>query len=399
MTAPPSAPRSSPPGPGPSTPSIRRSASRSPTRATSSAPSTVASRSSRAASRGGEQPSIAGTIRVDSLRTDNEQRDAHLISPDFLDAAKYPEIRFETTAVEPLDDERFKRPRQPDRQGHALRGRARGPGPRRRARARPATSACSWTRAARSTGAPPPSRSRGRLGRQGGLSTMRILGIAGSLRKGSYNRGLLRAARELMPEGVELVEYDIRDLPFYDGDVETAGDPESVVALKDAIREADALLIATPEYNRGVPGGLKNAVDWASRPPLGSPLAGKPVAMMGATTGRGGTALAQQQLREALEFPRAIVLEEPRGARARGATSTSTSTASWWTRASAPSSPSSSTLLFTSRAVLRSPREHRRRADDQRRPHGRPVRHDRGDRAEDGRAGRQLGGRLRLRQR
>ena len=147
---------------------------------------------------------------------------------------------------------------------------------------------------------------------------MKLLGIAGSLRKGSYNRGLLRAARELMPEGVELVEFDIRDLPFYDGDVETAGDPEPVVALKDAIREADALLIATPEYNRGVPGGLKNAVDWASRPPLGSPLAGKPVALMGATTGRGGTALAQQQLREALEFPAGDRARRAAGARARG---------------------------------------------------------------------------------
>ena len=140
---------------------------------------------------------------------------------------------------------------------------------------------------------------------------MKILGIAGSLREGSYNRGLLRAARELLPQDVDFVEFDIRSLPFYDGDVEAAGDPEPVVALKDSIREADALLIATPEYNRGVPGGLKNAVDWASRPPLGSPLAGKPVALMGASTGRGGTALAQQQLREALEFPRAVVLDEP----------------------------------------------------------------------------------------
>ena len=140
---------------------------------------------------------------------------------------------------------------------------------------------------------------------------MKILGIAGSLREGSYNRGLVRAARELLPQDVDFVEFDIRSLPFYDGDVEAAGDPEPVVALKDSIREADALLIATPEYNRGVPGGLKNAVDWASRPPLGSPLAGKPVALMGASTGRGGTALAQQQLREALEFPRAVVLDEP----------------------------------------------------------------------------------------
>ena len=140
---------------------------------------------------------------------------------------------------------------------------------------------------------------------------MKLLGIAGSLREGSYNRSLLRAAHELLPEDVELVEFDIGSLPFYDGDLEAAGDPEPVAALKDAIRDADALLIATPEYNRGVPGVLKNAVDWASRPPLGSPLAGKPVALMGASTGRGGTALAQQQLRAALEFPRAVVLDEP----------------------------------------------------------------------------------------
>jgi chromate reductase len=141
---------------------------------------------------------------------------------------------------------------------------------------------------------------------------VRVLGIAGSLREGSYNRGLLRAARELAPAGVELVEHDLRGLPLYDGDVEAAGDPEPVAALKDAIRSADALLIATPEYNRGAPGGLKNAIDWASRPPLASPLAGKPVALMGASTGRGGTVRAQQQLRDALEFPRAFVLDEPR---------------------------------------------------------------------------------------
>ncbi len=139
---------------------------------------------------------------------------------------------------------------------------------------------------------------------------MRLLGIAGSLREGSYNRGLLRAARELAPEGVELEEHDLRGLPFYDGDLEAAGDPISVTALKDAIRRADALVIATPEYNRGLPGGLKNAIDWASRPALASPLAGKPVAIMGASTGRGGTARGQQQLRDALEFPRAFVLEE-----------------------------------------------------------------------------------------
>jgi chromate reductase, NAD(P)H dehydrogenase (quinone) len=140
---------------------------------------------------------------------------------------------------------------------------------------------------------------------------MRILGIAGSLRQGSYNRSLLQAARELLPEGVELVEYEIGTLPFYNGDVEAAGGPESVLQLKQAIRDADALLIATPEYNRGVPGVLKNAIDWASRPPLASPLTGKPIAIMGTSTGRGGTARAQEQLRAALEFSRANVLEQP----------------------------------------------------------------------------------------
>jgi chromate reductase, NAD(P)H dehydrogenase (quinone) len=140
---------------------------------------------------------------------------------------------------------------------------------------------------------------------------MTILGIAGSLRDGSYNRSLLRAAQELLPEGVELRELGLRGLPFYDGDVEAAGDPEPVVALKEAIRDADALLIATPEYNRGIPGVLKNAIDWASRPALASPLTGKPVAIVGASTGRGGTARAQEQLRAALEYSRASVLEQP----------------------------------------------------------------------------------------
>jgi chromate reductase, NAD(P)H dehydrogenase (quinone) len=140
---------------------------------------------------------------------------------------------------------------------------------------------------------------------------MRLLGIAGSLRERSYNRALLRAAAELAPPGVVLEEHDLRGLPFYDGDLEAAGDPEPVTELKNAIRRADGLVISTPEYNRGIPGGLKNAIDWASRPALASPLAGKPVAIMGASTGRSGTARAQQQLREALGFPRAVVVEEP----------------------------------------------------------------------------------------
>jgi chromate reductase len=140
---------------------------------------------------------------------------------------------------------------------------------------------------------------------------MRVLGIPGSLRAGSYNRALLRAARALAPAGMEIAEFDLRELPFYDGDVEAPGDPAPVAGFKDAIRSADALLIATPEYNRGIPGVLKNAVDWASRPPLSSPLSGKPVAIMGASTGRGGTARAQEQLRTALEYSRAAVLPQP----------------------------------------------------------------------------------------
>ena len=141
---------------------------------------------------------------------------------------------------------------------------------------------------------------------------MRVLGIPGSLRAGSTNRGLLRAAHELAPSVVELELFDLRALPPYDGDVEAAGDPGLVRRWKQAIREADALLIATPEYNRGIPGVLKNAIDWASRPALAPVLAGKPVAIMGASTGMGGTANAQRQLREALGFPRAQVLEEPK---------------------------------------------------------------------------------------
>lgn len=139
---------------------------------------------------------------------------------------------------------------------------------------------------------------------------MRILGLSGSLRAGSYNRALLRAAQELAPAGVEIEPFEIGRLPHYDGDLEAAGDPV-VEAFKEAIRAADGILIATPEYNRGVPGVLKNALDWASRPPIASPLAGKPVALMGASTGQGGTRRAQEQLRDALAFPGAEVLRGP----------------------------------------------------------------------------------------
>ncbi len=96
-------------------------------------------------------------------------------------------------------------------------------------------------------------------------SNLRVLSISGSLRKSSFNSGLLRAAQELAADGMEVSIFDIRDIPFYDGDLESEGDPTSVVALKTDVREADAVMFATPEYNWGTSGVLKNAIDWASR--------------------------------------------------------------------------------------------------------------------------------------
>jgi chromate reductase, NAD(P)H dehydrogenase (quinone) len=138
-----------------------------------------------------------------------------------------------------------------------------------------------------------------------------VLGIAGSLRRGSYNRALLREAIASAPDGMGIEAFDLAGLPLYDGDVEQEGDPSAVVALKDAIRGADALLIATPEYQHGVPGVLKNALDWASRPPKDPPLGRKPVAIMGASTGAYGTARAQADLRKTLVYNDALVLQRP----------------------------------------------------------------------------------------
>jgi chromate reductase len=139
-----------------------------------------------------------------------------------------------------------------------------------------------------------------------------VCGIAGSLRKASYNRALLRAAQDLAPEGMEIRIFDrIGDLPHYNEDVERQGDPEPVQALKRAIAEADALLLVTPEYNQGVPGVLKNAVDWASRPARGSVLAKKPTAIMGASIASTGSARAQSQLRQDLVFSDVPVLVQP----------------------------------------------------------------------------------------
>jgi len=140
---------------------------------------------------------------------------------------------------------------------------------------------------------------------------LRVLGIAGSLRAGSYNRALLRAAQELAPEGMSISILELHAIPPYNADVEAQGFPEAVVAFKAAIAEADALLIATPEYNHSIPGVLKNALDWASRPPATSPLSGKPAAIMGASNGAWGTARSQQHVRLVCSYVNMLVMNLP----------------------------------------------------------------------------------------
>jgi chromate reductase len=141
--------------------------------------------------------------------------------------------------------------------------------------------------------------------------TLRILGIAGSLRRASFNRALLRAAADLAPEGMEIATFDLAGVPLYDGDVEADGDPEAVAAMKAAIRAADGVLFVTPEYNHGVPGVMKNAVDWASRPPADAALARKPVGIIGASPGITGSARGQSQLRQAFEFTDSWCMPQP----------------------------------------------------------------------------------------
>ena len=138
---------------------------------------------------------------------------------------------------------------------------------------------------------------------------MRILGIAGSLRRGSHNRRLLRAASDLLPSGVELVEWDnLAGIPAFDEDLES-DPPEPVLEFFRAIQEADALLIATPEYNASLPGALKNALDWASRPFPENVLKNKPAAVVGASTGLFGAVWAQAEVRKALKASGAHPIE------------------------------------------------------------------------------------------
>jgi chromate reductase len=138
---------------------------------------------------------------------------------------------------------------------------------------------------------------------------MNVLGIAGSIRRESYNRALLDTARQVAPHGMSIDVFDLAGIPLYNADLDTdAVRPDEVVRLKAAIAAADALLVVTPEYNYSVPGVLQNAIDWASRPGMQSVLAGKSAGIMGASTGAIGTARAQQQLKLVLMGTLSLVM-------------------------------------------------------------------------------------------
>ena len=142
-------------------------------------------------------------------------------------------------------------------------------------------------------------------------ATVRVIGIVGSLRAASYNGWLLHAAAELAPPGLTIVPFGIAEIPLYNQDVEAQGDPAPVAALRAAVRDADAVLIASPEFNHGLPGVLKNAIDWISRPPGRPPLQRKPVAIMGASQGGSGTMRMQPQLRMTLQALEAYAMPKP----------------------------------------------------------------------------------------
>lgn len=140
---------------------------------------------------------------------------------------------------------------------------------------------------------------------------LRVLGICGSLRPESYNRLLLNTARQLAPRGMEVRILDLEPIPFFRACTGPAGTPECVRAMLREIEEADALLFATPEHNYGIPAVLANALEWASQPPRASVLRGKPAAIIGASTGMGGTIRAQMQLRQAFLYTEVHALLQP----------------------------------------------------------------------------------------
>ncbi|MFB4164962.1 NADPH-dependent FMN reductase [Alteribacillus sp. JSM 102045] len=141
--------------------------------------------------------------------------------------------------------------------------------------------------------------------------SLKITGIAGSLRKDSYNRVVLKHLAQERPDSVDFSIYDLKHIPLFNGDLEENGDPEAVVVFKEAIEEADGLLIVTPEYSHGVPGMLKNALDWAASVTNENVLENKPAFVLGASPAMTGTAFAQVQVKQTLAAAGALVMQQP----------------------------------------------------------------------------------------
>lgn len=145
----------------------------------------------------------------------------------------------------------------------------------------------------------------------GSGNSIKILAIPGSLRRHSYNLALLKTAQDVAPAGVEVEIFTLHDIPFFNADVEAAGLPEAVQQLIEAVRQADGLLFASPQYNRGITGVLKNTIDWLSREPAGRPLIDKPVAIVGATISQSATAASRAMLVDLLDLCKCVVMREP----------------------------------------------------------------------------------------
>ena len=269
---------------------------------------------------GGESPQLEGSVDVNSIEIADEQLKGHLLSPEFFDAGQYPRLSFESSELSVDEDgsgegARHARDRRPEPRGRgdrALRAStsttstaAPGSGSRWRRRSTAATSA--------STGRPScpaaATRSTGRSRSRSSWSwSRRASSDAGARDLGQpaprlAEHALLRAAAERLPAGVELVEFErLAEIPPYDEDVDEleASRPDAVRELREAILAADAVLIATPEYNHSIPGQLKNALDWASRPAGESALNGKPAAAIGASKSMFGGVWAQAELRKVL---------------------------------------------------------------------------------------------------
>jgi len=144
-------------------------------------------------------------------------------------------------------------------------------------------------------------------------TTVTIAAVIGSLREASFNRSVFNAAHDLMPDGVTLIEASIADVPLFSQDIEEAGDPVAVTAMKDTVAAADALIIFTPEYNRSIPGVTKNAVDWLSRPFLAGPIASKPIGIVATSPGGGDAAGCRAHLAQAASGAGGNVYEPAHG--------------------------------------------------------------------------------------